>query len=257
MFGKTKYFIVDMDGTFYLGDKMIPGADQFVRKVQNSGRDYFFFSNNSSHSAASCRDRLERIGFPVPEEKILLSSFVTTAYIRAHYPGKTVYLLGNGNLYDCFRQAGIPLEDEAPDIVVLGFDTDLTYERIRKACNFIANGAVYLATHPDRNCPVGGGFMPDAGSMIEMFAASTGKYPVVLGKPMTPTVDYLTQKLHCKPEEMAFVGDRLETDIRIGTDHGIPTALVFSGVTDANTLKASSIRPTVAVDSLRDLALYL
>lgn len=257
MFEKTKFFIVDMDGTFYLGDKMIPGADIFLREVKKSGRDYFFFSNNSSHSAASCRARLEKIGFPVPEEKILLSSFVTTAYIQAHYPGKSVYLLGNKNLFDCFRQAHIPLTDETPDIVVLGFDTDLTYARICKACNAIADGAVFLATHPDKNCPVCGGFMPDTGSMIEMFAASTGKYPIVLGKPMTPTVEYLAQKLHCKPEEMAFVGDRLETDIRIGADHGIPTALVFSGVTDRNMLQASAIRPTTAVNSLQDLVRFL
>lgn len=257
MFEKTKFFIVDMDGTFYLGDRMIPGADEFLRSVQESGRDYFFFSNNSSNSVDSCRARLEKIGFPVPKEKVLLSSFVASAYILRKYPGKTVYLLGNQNLYDCFRQAGIALTDEDPDIVVLGFDTDLTYERIRKACKYIADGAVYLATHPDRNCPTADGFMPDTGSMIEMFAASTGKYPIVLGKPMAPTVAYLAQKLGCEPQEMAFVGDRLETDIRIGTDNGIPTALVFSGVTDRNTLAASDIRPTVAVDSLRDLVRFL
>lgn len=257
MFEKTRYFIVDMDGTFYLGERMIPGADAFLRKVRESGRDYFFFSNNSSHSAETCRTRLENIGFPVPKEKILLSSFVACSYILNEYPGKTVYLLGNRNLYDCFREAGIALTDENPDIVVLGFDTDLTYERIRKACNYIANGAVYLATHPDKNCPTADGFMPDTGSMIEMFAASTGKYPIVLGKPMAPTVTYLAQKLGCTPQEMAFIGDRLETDIRIGVDYGIPTALVFSGVTDRNTLKASDIQPTVAVDSLWDLAKYL
>ena len=257
VFDRTKYFIVDMDGTFYLGDSMIPGADTFLRAAEKSGRDWYFFSNNSSNSVATCRARLSKIGFPVSEEKVLLSSFVAADYILRQYPGKTVYLLGNGNLYDCFRAYGVPLVQEDPDIVVLGFDTDITYERIRKACTYIANGAVFLATHPDRNCPIAGGFMPDTGSMIELFAASTGRRPTVLGKPMTPTVEYLTQVLRCAPQELAFVGDRLETDIRIGTDHGIPAALVLSGVTDEALLQKSGSRPSVVVPSLRDLAEYL
>lgn len=257
MFEKTKYFIVDMDGTFYLGDSMISGADSFLRKVRDCGKDYFFFSNNSSNSVEVCRERLAKIGFPVEEDKVLLSSFVATQYIKRNYPGKSVYLLGNERLYRYFREAEIELTDENPDIVVLGFDTTLTYERINKACNYIARGAVYLATHPDVNCPTKTGFMPDVGAMIEMIAASTGKRPTVLGKPMTATVDYLTEKLSCERDELVFIGDRLETDIRIGMDHDIPSVLVFSGVTDEKILAQSDIKPTLSVPSLGDLSAYL
>ena len=140
---------------------------------------------------------------------------------------------------------------------MLGFDTDLTYERVRKACRMIANGAVYMATHPDVNCPTPDGFVPDTGSMIEMFAASTGRRPQVLGKPMTPTVDYLTETLSCSRDELAFVGDRLETDIRIGTDHGIPSVLVLSGVTDEDLARRTPIHPDLILPSLRELAEYL
>ena len=257
MFERTKYFIIDMDGTFYLSDGLIDGADDCVRRIVESGRDYYFFSNNSSHSIETCRARLAKIGFPVPREKVMLSSYVAALTVKRDYPGKSVYLLGNQNLYGVFREMDVPLAQEDADIVMLGFDTDLTYERIRKACRMIANGAVYMATHPDVNCPTADGFIPDTGSMIEMFATSTGRYPQVLGKPMTPTVDYLTETLSCSREELAFVGDRLETDIRIGTDHGIPSVLVLSGVTDEETARKSAIRPDLILPSLRELAAFL
>ncbi|MBQ7542802.1 MAG: HAD-IIA family hydrolase [Clostridia bacterium] len=257
MFEKTKYFIIDMDGTFYLGDTIIPGSDACLRRIEQTGRDYFFFSNNSSNSVDICCARLAKLGFPTPREKVMLSSFVAAEYILREYPGRTVYLLGNANLYDCMRSAGVPLVQENPDIVLLGFDTDLTYERIRKACRYLANGAIYLATHPDVNCPTADGFIPDTGSMIELFAASTGRRPTVLGKPMLPTVEYLMNKLSCTREELAFVGDRLETDIRVGVDHGVPAVLVMSGVTDDEILRRSTIRPTLTLPALRDLASYL
>lgn len=257
MFERTKYFIIDMDGTFYLGDTLIPGADDCLRRIVESGRDYFFFSNNSSNSIETCRARLAKIGFPVPRDKVMLSSYVAAQTVNRDYPGKTVYLLGNRNLFDVFREKLVPLTQDDADIVMLGFDTDLTYERIRKACRMIADGAVYMATHPDVNCPTADGYIPDTGSMIEMIAASTGRYPIVLGKPMTPTVDYLTETLSCSREELAFVGDRLETDIRVGTDHGVPSVLVLSGVTDEQTARESSIRPDLILPSLRELAAFL
>ena len=257
MFERTKYFIIDMDGTFYLGDSLIPGADDCVRRIVESGRDYFFFSNNSSHSIETVRSRLAKIGFPVPREKVMLSSYVAALTVKRDWPGKSVYLLGNQNLYGVFREMEVPLAQDDADIVMLGFDTDLTYERIRKACRMIANGAVFMATHPDMNCPTPDGFIPDTGSMIEMFAASTGRYPQVMGKPMTPTVDYLTDTLSCTREELAFVGDRLETDVRVGTDHGIPSVLVLSGATDEKLARESPIRADLTLPSLRELAAYL
>ena len=259
LFEKTKFFIVDMDGTFYLGNNIIPGADDALRAVQESGRDYYFFSNNSSHSVETCRSRLERIGFPVPADKVILSTFVAGRFLLREYPGKPVYLLGNSNLYALFRSMGVPIATGETDaqIVMLGFDTDLTYARIRTACDLIRAGKPFFATHPDVNCPVPGGFIPDAGAMIEMFYASTGVRPRILGKPMTASVDYLTRRLLCERDELAFIGDRLETDIRIGTDHNIPTVLVLSGATTAEMAQRSSIRPTLILSSLAELPRYL
>lgn len=257
IFKNTKYFIVDMDGTFYLDGNIIPGADEFLKKVRESGRDFFFFTNNSSNNVASCRDKLQKMGFPVDENRVIISSHVTIDFLKRNRPDKSVFLLGNERLTADFEAAGIKLVSSDPDIVVLGFDTTLTYQKMWDAARFIANGAEYIATHPDLNCPTADGFMPDTGSMIELFAASTGKRPLVMGKPMTATVDYITHMLSCERSEIAFIGDRLATDIAIGATHGIPSVLVLSGVTTVEEYEQSEIKASVVVDSVKDLAEYL
>lgn len=257
VFEKTKYFIIDMDGTFYLGGEIIEGADTFIDKALATGRDFRFFTNNSSNNVEVCCEKLKKMGYPVSEDKIIISSHVTIDYLKKNYNGKRVYLLGNERLTNDFLGAGINLVDETPDVVVLGFDTTLTYEKINKAANYIAGGAVYIATHPDFNCPMANGFMPDTGSMIEMFAASTGKRPIVMGKPMTQTVDYITSLLGCEREEIAFIGDRLATDIAIGADHGIACALVLSGVTTQEEYESAGIPASVVVRDLAALGEYI
>lgn len=246
-----------MDGTFYLSGSIIPGSPDFIQRVKETGRDFYFFTNNSSNNVEACREKLKNMGFPVDENRVIISSHVAAAYLNKHYPGKKVYLLGNERLAGDMLKAGINLVDDKPDIVLLGFDTGLTYEKIYKAARFIAGRAVFLATHPDKNCPTADGFMPDTGSMIELFAASTGKRPEVLGKPMTATVDYLTDMLNCKRDELCFIGDRLETDIAIGEKHNIPCVLVYSGVTSPEDYSKSEIRASLAVNCLKDLAKYL
>ena len=256
-FEKTKYFIVDMDGTFYLSGSIIDGSIEFINKVRETGRDFYFFTNNSSNNVEVCRERLAGMGFPVDEKRVIMSTHVAIDYLERNYPGARVYLLGNERLTGDMVKEGINLVDDNPDIVLLGFDTTLTYEKIWKAANYIANGTVYIATHPDANCPIKDGFMPDTGSMIEMFSASTGKRPLVLGKPMPATVDYITRFLGCRKEELCFIGDRLATDVAIGMNHNIPSVLVYSGVTTPEMYDKSPFRATLAVKNLKALIEYL
>ncbi|MBO5409632.1 MAG: HAD-IIA family hydrolase [Clostridia bacterium] len=257
IFRNTKYFIIDMDGTFYLDGNIIPGSIEFLEKVRESGRDFYFFTNNSSNNVEVCRAKLEKMGYPVDEKRVVISSHVAADYLNRNYPCKKVFLLGNERLTGDFEAAGINLVAEDPDIVVLGFDTTLTYQKMWDAVRYIDKGAIFIATHPDLNCPTADGYMPDTGSMIELFAASTGKRPQVLGKPMTATVDYITNMLGCERDELAFVGDRLATDIAIGANHGIPCALVYSGVTTPEEYAASDIKASVEVENLKALAEYL
>lgn len=253
-FSKTKYFIIDMDGTFYLDGNLIDGALDFLARVKQLGKDFFFFTNNSSNNVEVCRQKLAKMGCEVPPEKIIISSHVTADFLNRNRKGKTVYLLGNERLTADFEAAGVPLVKENPDIVVLGFDTTLTYQKLWDACRYIANGAEFIATHPDLNCPTADGFMPDTGSMMALVKASTGKEPLVMGKPHRYTVEYLTNRLSCAPDELCFIGDRLETDILIGQKHNIPSVLVLTGVTDRDAYKKSDIRATLVCDSLQAFA---
>jgi len=258
LFARVKYFIFDMDGTFYLGDHMIPGAGDFARSLAAKGLDYKFFTNNSSNNEAVCMAKLARMGFPVEPGRVVLSSDVAADYLNTHCPGARVYLLGNERLTADMERAGVELVQENPDLILLGFDTTLDYEKIVKTANWLAAGLPYYATHPDKNCPMGAGFWPDTGSMIALFEASTGRRPIVLGKPMRTTVDYLTRLLECAPEELVFVGDRLETDVAIGAKHGIPSVLVLSGVTSLAEYEAQNeIKAGLVVESMAALGEYI
>jgi HAD superfamily hydrolase (TIGR01450 family) len=254
----AKYFVLDMDGTFYLGERMVPGAGDFARSLKTRGLEYRFFTNNSSNSAALCRDRLRGMGFAASPDEIILSSDVAADYLNARCPGAGVYLLGNERLTADLRRAGVRLVDEKPDLVLLGFDTTLDYGKITKAANWIAAGLPYSATHPDVTCPGTGGFLPDTGAMIALFEASAKRRPIVFGKPERFTVDYLRKRLRCRPEQLVFVGDRLETDIAIGARHGIPSVLVLTGVTTREIYEAQSeVRASLVVESIADLAGHL
>lgn len=256
-FSKTKYFIIDMDGTFYLDGQLIDGALDFLKEAKALGKDFCFFTNNSSNNAAFCQEKLQKMGCIVPQEKIILSTDVTTDYLNRNCKGKRVFLLGNERLTADFRKAGIPLTEKDPDIVVLGFDTTLTYQKLWDACRYIANGAGYIATHPDFNCPTADGFMPDTGSMMALIYASTGRDPLVMGKPNPFTVDYLTRRLGCAPDELCFIGDRLETDILIGQATNIPTVLVLTGVTTKEDYEKSDIHASVLEASLKAFSEHL
>ncbi len=249
-----KCFVVDMDGTFYLGNSLLPGAKEFAECVEKSGKRFFFFTNNSSHNEEECLEKLRKYGYDAQDGTVIISSHVTIDFLERNRPGKTVYLMGNSNLTGDFIKAGITLTDQNPDIVVVGFDTEVTYEKLNKACNFIAQGKEYIATHPDVNCPLKDGFMPDAGAFIALIKASTGREPdLVMGKPYAYTVDYVTNRIGCKREEVAFVGDRLETDIAIGVKNGLKAVLVYTGVTTPEMYEKSDIKATAAFENIGEL----
>lgn len=254
IFSGIKCFIVDMDGTFYLGDTLLPGAVEFADAVKKSGKQFFFFTNNSSHNEEECLEKLRRTGYEAEEGSVIISSHVTIDFLKRNRKEKSVYLVGNDNLTGDFEKAGITLNDVSPDIVVLGFDTQLTYDKINKAARFIANGAEYIATHPDVNCPLKNGFMPDVGAFMSLFEASTGKKPdLIMGKPYAFTVDYVCNRIGCKKDEICFVGDRLETDIAIGARNGLRSVLVYTGVTSPELYAKSDIKASAAFDNIGEL----
>lgn len=253
IFENVKYYVADLDGTVYLSNNLIDGAKDFFDLAVANGKDFCFLTNNSSNNSKVILERMIKMGFPVPEEKIIVSNHVAIDYIERNFPGKTVYLIGNENLTYDFRKAGINLTDDAPDIVCIGLDDTLNYKKILKGCNYIINGAEFFVTHPDIKAPMGGYYKPDAGSIMQLFATCTGKKPLVFGKPEIYTADYLTRRLNCKREEICMIGDYLGSDIALGVNHGMVTVCVLTGVTTPEIYEKSDIKADVVVDSIKDL----
>lgn len=250
-------FVLDMDGTFYLGDCLIEGSLEFIEKVKEKGKHYVFFTNNSSRIPSFYQKKLERMGCIVGVEEIITSGDVTINWLQANYPDKKVYLVGTPLLEDSFRDGGICLVEDMPDIVVVGFDTTLTYEKLEKACTYIRNGAMFLATHLDINCPTEDGFIPDCGAMCALIAKSTGVEPRYLGKPFAETVDMVLRITGVQREKIAFVGDRLYTDVATGVKNGAKGFLVLTGEATMSDVETSEVTPTCIYDSLLDISRYL
>lgn len=248
-----KCFMLDMDGTFYLSDHLLPGALEFMDFLAKKELDYLFLTNNSSKNKDLYTDKIRKLGFNVDADKIFTSGEATCIYLKKHSDFRKIYLLGTPALEKEFIQAGYELTAEDPQAVVLGFDTTLTYEKIWKACDLIREGLPYIATHPDYNCPTETGFMPDIGSFMAMIEASTGKWAdVIIGKPHRHIVDAVVEKTGFSLDELAMIGDRLYTDIALGKA-GIKTVLVLSGETKTEDLAGSEFKADVVVNDLADL----
>ncbi|MFV0497859.1 MAG: HAD-IIA family hydrolase [Candidatus Fimivivens sp.] len=254
---ETQLFVLDMDGTFYLGDRILAGALDFLDAVKKTGKDYVFFTNNSSKSPEIYIEKLAKMNCHITRDQIMTSGDVTIRYLNTHHPEKTVYLVGTQSLVTSFHNNGIKLIDERPDIVVVAFDTTLTYEKLERACTFIRNGALFLATHLDINCPVEGGFIPDCGAFCAAISLSTGKQPKYLGKPFGETVDMVLDKTGEKRERIAFVGDRLYTDVATGVNNGAKGLLVLTGETKLDDVVASEVKPDGIYDSLDEMGRIL
>ncbi|MFH1529606.1 MAG: HAD-IIA family hydrolase [Pseudomonadota bacterium] len=255
--GKVRLFLLDMDGTFSIGPHMISGSDRFLERVRGTGRRALFLTNNSSGDAAGYAARFADMGVTVPVEDILTSGAATAEIL--HREGiRRVFLLGTPSLEEEFRGVGLGLTAEDPEMVVLGFDRTLTYEKLRTACTLLRAGLPYVATNPDVNCPTPTGPIPDAGSFMAAIEASTGRRPDrVIGKPNPDFLRGAMALLGAATEETAMVGDRLYTDVASGNAAGVLTVLVLSGESDLEMVESARHRPDVIASRLESMIPYL
>ncbi|MCM1268914.1 MAG: HAD-IIA family hydrolase [Bacteroidales bacterium] len=255
LLAQIRCFALDMDGTVYLGERWIDGAVDFLRRIEETGRNYVFVTNNSSKNASVYVEKLHRMGLDVGEEKIVTSGQATIYYLQHHFSEAKVFLLGNAMLQEEFQRAGIVLEEEEPDVVVTAFDTSLDYQKLCRVCDHVRAGLPYLATHPDYNCPTETGFIPDAGAIHAFIHASAFRYPDrVIGKPNGDIIDYLTSRVHIAREQIAMVGDRLYTDIAAGRKNGLKSILVLSGEAKMEDVCTSEVLPHLIFDSVKEIA---
>ena len=247
-------FILDMDGTFYLGDRLLPGALELIALLRSRGIPFLFLTNNSSRQRAQYAARLRSLGLAdLRDDQVFTSGEATAIYLGEHMPAARLFVAGTPALEAEFTDRGFELSAEDPDVVVLGFDTTMTYAKLWKLCDLVRAGKPYYATHPDINCPVENGFMPDIGAVIALVAASTGRQPdVIIGKPYPFIVEALVKKTGLPVGALAMVGDRLYTDIALGKA-GLSTILVLSGETHLADLPGSPYQPDLIVANLAEL----
>ncbi|MCL2717652.1 MAG: HAD-IIA family hydrolase [Lachnospiraceae bacterium] len=247
-------YALDMDGTIYLGDQWIDGALDFLKALKKQGKQYVFLTNNSSKNADVYVTKLTKMGFPVKKSEIVTSGQATINYLHREYPGKKVFLLGNEMLIAEFLEAGIKLTDEAPEVVVVGFDTSLGYAKMCKVCDFVRAGLPYISTHPDFNCPTETGFIPDAGAIHAFIHASSFRYPdYIVGKPNGEIMNYMLKRTGACRERTAMVGDRLYTDVYAGVNNGFTGILVLSGEATRQDADKSEIKPHFIFPSLKEM----
>lgn len=250
---QAELFVSDMDGTVYLGNRPLNGAVEFVTALRKRGKRLLFFTNNASKTKDFYISKLQRLGFG--ECEVMTAGDVTISYLLRNHNSKKVFVVGTELLKFDMLNAGINVVDTAnADIVVSSFDTELTYQKVRTACDAIASGALYLATHPDFKCPLdSGAFLPDSGAIAAMITAATGKAPKYLGKPYKETADAICAATGISPEKSVCIGDRLYTDIALAKNSGMISALVLSGETTRADITEEN-KPDCVFESIRDIA---
>ncbi len=252
---QIELYVLDMDGTIYLGEKILPGAIEFVKTARESGRKVVFFTNNASKNPNNYVDKLNRMGFGAERCDVVTAGDVTIEYLKRNRPGEAVYLVGTPALEQSFKEAGINLSENA-SIVVSSFDTTLTYEKLVIACDLIRNGADFYCTHPDYNCPTENGFIPDSGAIAALITASTGAKPKYFGKPHKETADMISELFGVPFDKTAIVGDRLYTDIALGKNNGLMSVLVLSGETKIEEVNDENA-PDITLDGIGEIIKYL
>ena len=251
---QTDLFLFDLDGTVYLDNTPIPGAPEALSRLRNGGKRVVFLTNNSSKTRAEYEVKLRALGLFSDGDAVYTSADATAEYLKAHHAGKKVYVLATDAVRETFRAAGIALDESAPDVCVLAYDTTLTFEKLRRFNEFLARGAVYLATHPDDVCPTADIPMPDVGSFLALFERSCGRRPdVICGKPYTVMGECVARTFGVPASRTCMVGDRMHTDIRFANANGMFALLVLSGETTRASMKNFPDSPDLVLGSLAEL----
>jgi HAD superfamily hydrolase (TIGR01450 family) len=245
-----KLFFIDLDGTIYLGDSLIDGAKEFIEKLASFDLKYYFLTNNSSKSKEDYEKRLNNVGINASVDNIIISTDGLITFLNKNKV-KNVFVVGTDSMKKTLIDQGINTESEEPEYVVLGYDTQLNYEKIKKAVLYMQNGVELLATHCDMVCPTPEGEIPDIGAIMALLEASTGKKAMkIFGKPNKEMVQHVLDKYDIKGYETVFVGDRLYTDMKLAEKIEGDFVLVLSGETKRDMVEDSEFIPDLIVNNV-------
>ena len=242
-----RLFLLDMDGTLYLDDRLFDRVPEFLSYIRRTGGRYLFLTNNSSRGVEGYIEKLARMGIPTGREDYLTSVDAAIDHLRRCHPGKRCYVFGTRSFLAQLREAGIPVTDrleDGIDILLCGFDRELTFQKLEDACILLNRGVTWLATNPDWVCPTWYGSGPDCGSVCRMLTTATGREPTVIGKPRPQMPLLAMERTGFSPEQTVLLGDRLYTDVACGVNAGIDTVFVLSGEGTMADIDTYQIHPT-------------
>ena len=253
---EKRLFLLDMDGTIYLSETLFDGTVDFLDYVNKIGGRYLFLTNNSSRGTDAYIAKMTRLGIEAHPEDFLTSADATIRYLKMAYDDALYYVCGTESLKGQLRDAGLRVADKLCDeisVVLLGYDTELTYEKLEACCILLNRGCDYIATHPDMVCPTWYGSAPDCGSVIEMLFTATGRRPVIIGKPQPEMALTAMEKYGYEKSQTCLIGDRLYTDIACGVNAGIDTIFVLSGEGVMGDIEKYHVEPTYVFQNIREV----
>ncbi|MGO4972477.1 HAD-IIA family hydrolase [[Clostridium] aminophilum] len=255
---ECELFILDMDGTLYLGDDVFEGAVDFIHTLERTGKQYIYLTNNSSRAGADYIGRLRRLGFPCEKENVFTSGMATGLYLQQNYPGKKCCVVGTKAFREELERYGTQIDDENAEVVVVGFDTELVYHELERAVHFLRRGAPFIAANPDWVCPMPHDeVLPDCGSICALLTASSGVEPFYIGKPNRNIVDVIAKERRIHNSRICCVGDRLYTDIAVAQNAETVSVLVLSGETDEKMVRETERKPSYVLSDVRAISAIL
>lgn len=251
-----KLFLFDMDGTIYREDNLFNGTLEMLDTIINNDGRYIFITNNSSKSVAEYVDKLNHLGIRADEDDFFTSAQATSQYLKENFPKAKIYCQGTKSLINELRRSGIIVterEEEDVKVVLVGFDTEMTSDKLATTCKLLNREIPFIATNPDLRCPMSFGFVPDCGSICQMIKNATEKSPIYMGKPEPIMVDIVRRKYGYTTQETVIIGDRLYTDIAVGVHAGVTSICVLTGETNVQDIRESEIKPTFTFYSVFEL----
>ena len=252
-FKEKKGFICDMDGVIYHGNRILPGVAEFIRWLQENDKEFLFLTNNSGMTPKELQQKLERMGVSVSEEHFYTSALATAEFLKAQAPGCSAYVIGEAGLLNALYDAGITMNDVNPDYVVMGEGRSYSLETLTKAVNLVLDGAKLIGANSDVTGNIENGIMPSCRALVAPVEMATGKQAYFCGKPNPLMMRTGLKLLGCHSEDAVIIGDRMDTDIIAGTESGVDTVLVLSGVSDRKTPSTYAYQPTVILNGVGDI----
>ena len=246
-------FICDMDGVIYHGNRILDGVPEFINWMQENNKKFIFLTNSSERTPHELSMKLERMGLSVSPDHFYTSAMATAAFLASQKPDATAYVIGEAALTKALYDKGIYMNDVNPDYVVVGETSTYSFEKIEKAVNLVIKGAKLIGTNPDITGPTERGIMPATGALISPIEIATGKKAYFVGKPNPLMLRHGLKKLDCHSQDIAFVGDRMDTDIIAGIESNVDTVLVLSGVTSMNDIDLYPYRPKYILNGVGDI----